>query len=65
MAIYRASTMPSHPINPKLTLSIRLATLCAITQACAMAHRVAKRVQMVNLLDSRLAFQSEWHFGME
>ena len=33
-----------------LTLSIRLAALCAIIHACAMAHSVAKRMEMVKWL---------------
>ena len=32
-----------------LTLSIRLAALCAIAQACVMAHSVAKRMERVNI----------------
>ena len=36
----------------RLTLCIRLATLCAIAQACAMAHSAAKRIERfkVNLI---------------
>ena len=31
-----------------LTLSIRFATLCAIAQACTMAHNAVKRIERVN-----------------
>jgi hypothetical protein len=37
---------------------MRLVALGAITQACAMAHSVAKRMQMVNMYDDMYDFNN-------